>query len=264
MIERPLILITNDDGVHAAGIKHLWQAVQGIADLVVVAPAGEQSAVSLSITVRNPLHIAKVEWNTLQATTWSVNGTPADCVKLALSVILPRRPQLILSGINRGTNAGRNVLYSGTVAAVMEGVMQGIPGIAFSLGDYFNPAYGSVESFIPLIVDYALKHPLPEGTFLNVNFPKSECGPIKGIRLTTQGKEYWVENPVERHHPAEHLPYYWLGSKIAEFDEQSDSDIAWLKKGYVAAVPIHIGDLTSHKHIASERQNFESFVNPIL
>ncbi|CUI16957.1 5'-nucleotidase [Candidatus Protochlamydia naegleriophila] len=261
MTERPFILITNDDGVHATGIKHLWQAVQGMADLAVVAPAGEQSAVSLSITVRHPLHIAKVEWATLQASTWSVNGTPADCVKLALNVILPRRPQLILSGINRGTNAGRNVLYSGTVAAVMEGVMHGIPGIAFSLGDYFNPTFGHVESFIALIVDYALKHPLPDGTFLNVNFPKSECGPIKGVRLTNQGKEYWAENPEERHHPAENHPYYWLGSKLAQFDEQTDCDITWLKKGYATAVPIQIGDLTSHKHIAAEKQNFESFVN---
>lgn len=261
MNERPLILITNDDGIYAPGIKHLWKSVQGLADLAVVAPAGEQSAVSLSITIRHPLRIEKVEWTAPHTDVWSVNGTPADCVKLALSVILPRPPQLILSGINRGTNAGRNVLYSGTVAAIIEGIMHGIPGIAFSLGDYFNPSYQEVEAFIPSIVRYVFNHPLPEGTFLNVNFPQKTPNGFRGIRLTRQGKQYWAENPEQRQHPAENMPYYWLGSRLAEFDEHPDCDVAWLKKGYATAVPIHIGDLTCHQHLENERDLFENFVN---
>src|ERR1700722_13841399 len=123
MTNQPYILVTNDDGVYAPGIKHLWKSLNQIADVVVVAPASEQSAVSLSITIRHPLRIEKIDWPLHgNAKVWSINGTPADCVKLALSVILPHPPQLIVSGINRGNNAGRNVLYSGTVAAVIEGV----------------------------------------------------------------------------------------------------------------------------------------------
>ncbi|SPJ31725.1 unnamed protein product [Candidatus Protochlamydia amoebophila UWE25] len=261
MSSKPLILVTNDDGVHAKGIRHLWQSIQDLADLIIVAPQQEQSAVSLSITVRRPLHIEKVDWLNAQADVWSVNGTPADCVKLALNVVLPKRPQLIVSGINRGTNAGRNIFYSGTVAAIMEGVMQGIPGIAFSYGDYFNPSYHLIESFIPGIVNYALQNAMQEGTFLNVNFPKTEHGPIKGIRLTTQGKEYWAENPEKRQHPAEQNSYYWLGSKLAEYDEREDSDIFLLRKGFATVVPLHIGDLTNHSHLLKEKLAFETFVN---
>lgn len=263
MTKRPFILVTNDDGVYAPGIKHLWQALSEIADICVVAPASEQSAVSLSITVRHPLRIEKIDWPFVDANVWSVNGTPADCVKLALNVILPQTPQLIVSGINRGSNAGRNVLYSGTVAAVIEGIMHDIPGLAFSAADYFNPDYGKVKHYIPSFIHYLLKHPLPEGTFLNVNFPKHTEKGIKGIRFTKQGKEYWAENPEQREHPAEGIPYYWLGSKLAQFDEDGDSDIVLLREGYATAVPIHIRDLTHHSQVEECRNKFENFVNDI-
>lgn len=262
MTKRPLILITNDDGVYAPGIRHLWKAMQGTElDVVVVAPASEQSAVSLSITTREPLRIEKIEWPSIEGNIWSVNGTPADCVKLALNVILTDRPQLIVSGINRGSNAGRNVFYSGTVAAVIEGVMNNIPGIAFSIGDYVNPAYGATESYISSIVHYALNHPLPAGTLLNVNFPKQMNKEFKGIRFARQGKEYWKENPEQRQHPAEGHLYYWLGSELAQFEEEKDSDIICLRNGYATAVPLHIGDLTNYYHLEEHRQTFESLVN---
>lgn len=264
MTTRPLILVTNDDGVHAPGIKHLWKALLTFADLIVVAPANEQSAVSLSITVRHPLRIERIEWPFDNSQVWSVNGTPADCVKMALNVILPRPPLLIVSGINRGTNAGRNVLYSGTIAAVIEGIMHEIPGIAFSVTDYINPVYGHAESIIPTIIHYVLEHPLPTGTFLNVNFPSEMGQRPKGIRFTRQGKEFIAENPEQREHPAEGNPYYWLGAKLAQFQEELDSDIAWLRKGYVTAVPIHINDLTHHLHLEQHRHKFETFVNQIL
>ena len=196
MMTRPTILVTNDDGIYAPGIKHLWKVLSQIADVVVVAPASEQSAVSLSITVRHPLRIEKVNWAWApEAQAWSVTGTPADSVKLALNMILPQSPQLIVSGINRGSNAGRNILYSGTVAAVIEGVLHGIPGIAFSIADYANPDYEGVEQYIPSMIQYLLKHPLPAGTFLNVNFPKYTGTQMKGIRFTKQGLAYWAENP---------------------------------------------------------------------
>ena len=261
-MHRPRILITNDDGIYAPGIKHLWKTLSPIADVTVVAPASEQSAVSLSITIRHPLRIEKVIWPGVSSSSlWSINGTPADCVKLALSVILPSPPQLIVSGINRGSNAGRNVLYSGTVAGVVEGVLHDIPGIAFSMAEFFNPNYEDAEKHIPSIVEYLLKNPLPKGTFLNVNFPKELSEETKGIRLTKQGLEYWLENPEQRKHPAEGSSYYWLGAKLAQFNENHDCDITLLNEGYITAVPIQISDLTHHAIVEERRNAFEGFVN---
>lgn len=259
---RPYILITNDDGVYAPGIKQLWKALSPHADLVVVAPSSEQSAVSLSITIRHPLGIKKEEWPLAKDTPiWSINGTPADCVKLALSVILPKPPQLIVSGINRGSNAGRNVLYSGTVAGVIEGVMHNIPGIAFSVSDYINPDYESVEGYILPIIKYVLDNPLPFGTLFNVNFPKNLKEEIKGIRLATQGKEYWTEDPEHREHPMEKNSYYWLGAKLAQFNEEADSDISLLNQGFATVVPILISDLTHQRYVLDQKEKFEIAVN---
>lgn len=259
MSRRPKILVTNDDGIHAPGIRHLWSALKDIADLTIVAPASEQSAVGLSITVRNPLRIHAVDWPENTA-AWSITGTPADCVKMGVKIILKEKPDLIVSGINRGSNAGRNVMYSGTVGGTIEGIIQGIPGIAFSCLDYFDTDYKKVETFIPHLVDYVLKHPLPTGTLLNVNFP-SNHHEIKGIKLTRQGKEFWAEDPHERNHPAEGHSYYWLGAKLQQFEEHEDSDILWLSRGYIAAVPVHVGELTDHNHLYNTREHFEGILN---
>lgn len=257
---KPSILITNDDGIFAPGIRHLWNAMKDIADVTIVAPQTEQSAVSLSITLRHPLRIEKISWPE-EAKVWAVSGTPADCVKMALNVILPRYPDLILSGINRGTNAGRNVLYSGTVAGVIEGLLHDVPGIAFSSGDYHIPSFEWIEQYIPSIVHYAMQNPLPSGTFLNVNFPNHSLEGLKGIQMTRQGKQFWVENPEQRSHPAEGSAYYWLGTKLAVFEEEEDSDIVWLKKGYATAAPIHIGELTDHAYLKKQKCIFEEWIN---
>lgn len=259
-MSKPKVLLTNDDGIFAPGIRHLWNAIKDLADVAVVAPAAEQSASSLSVTLRQPLRIEKVCWPGTEVNAWSVSGTPADCVKLALSVILNDSPHLILSGINQGTNAGRNVLYSGTVAGVIEGILRGIPGIAFSTGDLINPDFVRTEPYIPQIMKYVLRHPLPEGTFLNVNFPSNRCTIINGIKMSRQGKEYWAEDPECRDHPSGHS-YYWLGSKLAEYSENENSDIVLLRKGYITATPIHVGELTDHSHISLRQHVFESFVN---
>lgn len=252
------ILVTNDDGVHAPGIKHLWNALKPHADLTVVAPSFEQSSVALSITIRNPLQIENVEWaHTDTDCIWSVSGTPADCVKLALHAILKCRPDLVVSGINRGTNSGRNVLYSGTIAAAIESVFQGIPAIAFSCPDYEDPDYLNAARHIPLIVKHVIDHPLPSGTLLNVNFPEKGLGAIKGFKMTRQGKQYWGENPNKRIHPSEGHSYYWLGSKIKVGEEDEDSDISWLKRGYVTAVPVHVGNLTDYSHLETTREHFD-------
>lgn len=257
-MKKPHILITNDDGVYAPGIRHLWNAVKDICNITIVAPELEQSSSGLSVTLRRPLHIDKVEWNHPNTAAWSVSGTPSDCVKLALSVILDSPPDIILSGINRGSNAGRNVLYSGTIAAVMEGVMHNIPGIAFSTGDFYNPCFEENEKYIPSVLKYVIDHPLPAGTFFNVNFPNK--GIINGIRMTRQGKEFWAENPEKRDHPTGNA-YYWLGSRLAKFQEEEDCDIAWLEKNYATVVPIHIGELTDLEHIRKQKKHFEILVN---
>jgi 5'-nucleotidase len=260
MKNRPHILITNDDGVHAPGIRHLWEALSSLADLTVVAPLSEQSATSLSITLRNPLKLEKIDWQN-GADVWAVNGTPSDCVKLGMNVVFEKEPDLIVSGINRGNNAGRNVLYSGTVAGAIEGVLHGVPAIAFSCHDYWDTDYSMTDRHVPKIVRHIIEHPLPYGTLLNVNFPSKELKAIKGYKLTRQGMEYWKEDPTERHHPAERHAYYWLGAKLAEFEEQDDSDVVWLKKGYITAVPIHINELTDHNHLKSHRSRFEALLS---
>lgn len=253
---RPQILITNDDGVHASGIKHLWKALQNHADVHVVAPMTEQSGSGVAITFRSPLRMEKVFWDT-HSLAWSVNGTPADCVKLGLNILLKKKPDLVVSGINRGSNAGRNVLYSGTVGGAIEGVLQGIPALAFSCLDYIEPDFELASQYIPAIVKRVLEHPLPRGTLLNVNFPPKEAKEIKGLKLTKQGKEFWAEDLITREHPAEGHDYYWLGAKRALYEEEEDCDISWLQQGYIAAVPIHIDQLTDHHYLQSKKSHFE-------
>lgn len=250
------ILITNDDGIYAPGIRHLWRALAEIADITVCAPIVEQSACGLSITIRNPLQINEAHWGE-GIRAWSVNGTPADCVKIALHALMDEPPDLVVSGINRGTNAGRNLLYSGTVAGAVEAVLHDLPAIAFSCCDFYKPNYTIAEKFVPMIVDYAMKNPLGKGNLLNVNFPDLESGVVHGFKLARQGKEYWAEDPDERNHPVEGHSYYWLGGKHLPFDEHEDSDVVWLKKGYITVVPIQISELTDLKALEEQREAFE-------
>lgn len=262
MTSRPFILITNDDGITAPGIRHLFNALKKDADLIVVAPSHERSACGMSTTLRDPLKIEKVVWGE-DGEAFSISGTPADCVKLALSVISQRKPDIIVSGVNRGSNAGRNVLYSGTISAVIEGVLRDVPGIAFSCYDFQDPIYAMTEKYIPQLVNYVLSHKLPEGTLLNVNFPSKTFEKFLGIKMVRQGKEYWIENPDHRSHPGEGHSYWWLGSKIAEYEEHEESDIMWLKKGYITAVPVYVGELT-HNVVLEERKHlFEKFFQEI-
>ncbi len=256
-MKKPHILITNDDGIQTPGIYHLWNALKDFYNVTITAPAHEQSGVGLCVSCHTPLNLVKVNWP-LEARAYSVNGTPADCVKLALAYVMESPPDLIVSGINRGANSGRNVLYSGTVGGVIEGVMHDIPGIAFSCYDFENPNYAEAERHILKVVRHVLDHPMPEGTFLNVNFPSSSHGPIKGFKFTRQGKQYWGENPDKRKHPGMEREYYWIGVKLKEYLEHQDSDVAWLQKGYMTAVPIHVGELTDHEHLADKRDHFEN------
>lgn len=257
MKNKPHILITNDDGIHSPGIFHLWNALKDSFNLSITAPAHEQSGVGLCVTCHSPLSLVKVKWPE-ETKAYSVNGTPADCVKLALKYVMENPPVLVVSGINKGANSGRNVLYSGTVGGVIEGVMHEIPGIAFSCYEIENTNFAEAEKHVLKVVNHVLDHPMPAGTFLNVNFPPAGHGPIKGFKFTRQGKHFWGENPDKRTHPGMEKEYYWIGVKLKEFIEHQDSDVAWLQKGYMTAVPIHVGELTDHQHLEEKKSHFES------
>ncbi|MFI5334787.1 MAG: 5'/3'-nucleotidase SurE, partial [Chlamydiales bacterium] len=217
MQKKPHVLITNDDGIDAIGIKYLWQALVKDFTISIVAPTTEKSGSGLAITLRDPLHIQEVPWEK-GTHAWRVSGTPADCIRMGMRVLLDSPPDLIVSGINRGSNAGRNVLYSGTVGGVIEGVLRNVPGIAFSCDNYDHPDYATAEKHVLPIVRYMLDHPLPRGTLLNVNVPTSPK--ILGVKLASQGRSYWIENPDERVHP-EGRPYYWLGGKWEDHQEET-------------------------------------------
>lgn len=253
---RPHILITNDDGIHAPGIKHLWKGLSPYFDLSVVAPATEQSGVGLGITTRQPIRMEHLDWEG-HPRAWSVNGTPADCVKMALGVILAENPPcLVVSGMNRGSNAGGNALYSGTVGGVIEGLMHGIPGIAFSCYDFFDPDYAEGEKHAAKIVQHVLKNPLPHGTLLNVTFPEKQYCPVKGFKMTRQGKEVLIGDLHKREHPVGQHPYYWLGYKLRTGEEAENSEITWLQKGYCTASPLHVHELTDHSYIKATEHHF--------
>ena len=245
------ILITNDDGFDAPGIFHLRKALEGFFEVWMVAPKNEQSAKGLSLTIDSPLKVKKLSLEK----TFVVNGTPADCVKLGLSRLMDSPPDLIVSGINCGSNAGRNVLYSGTVGGVIEGVFRGIPGIAFSCSDHNEPAFEKAEPFILPIVNFVLDHCLPRGTLLNVNFPSPRVG-IKGIRMARQGRGYAIEDPDLRQHPSG-ADYYWLGFKILDFEEHPESDVAILQEGYVSVAPVHIDELTDEAYLKKTKESFD-------
>lgn len=249
-MKKPYLLITNDDGINAPGIKHLWQAVHAYADTAIVAPHHEKSGSGLSITWTKPLHLRPCPWDQ-NVPAWSINGTPADCIKMALAVLLEQKPDMIISGVNCGSNSGRTVLYSGTVGGVIEGVLKGIPGIAFSFSDATVPPLSVTEKYIFPIIRYFLQNPLPPGTLLNVNFPFKCQEKILGVRIAKQGKSYWKEAPDRRIHP-EGAPYYWLGGSWGPVSEDPDSDVALLEQGYIAIAPIQVGELTC-------KETFEKF-----
>jgi len=261
MSEKPFILLSNDDGIRAPGIKHLWSVLHEHYDIAIVAPHREKSGTGLATSMLRPLHIFEEKWEN-NTPAWKVTGTPTDSIKLALSVILDRKPDMIVSGINRGSNAGRNVLYSGTVACVIESVLRNIPGIAFSCYDLDNPNYEETKSYVPHIVDHFLKNPLPSGTLLNVTFPQKDLE-IKGFKMARQGKGRWFETPDERKHPKGHL-YYWLGGKLEFNDaENQDTDTYLLNEGYITAAPIKVSELTDRHFLEAQKDDFESIFENI-
>jgi 5'-nucleotidase len=268
MVKKNKILLTNDDGIAAPGLLSLWKAVEGFSDTVVVAPDSNFSGAGVGITLKKPLRLSAVPWGKGENTSvaWSVNGKPADCVKLGVSVVLQENPDLIISGINDQSNLGRTVFYSGTVGGVIEGALKGIPGIAFSYycGDFgVDPDDRVVKEYVAAIVQHVLHHPLPFGTILNVNFPDLSKI-VRGIKLARQGLGYWSDNLEKRIHPNGNTPYFWLGEKWHYHEESLDSDVALLQKGYITAVPLCVKELTCENMMRDHKESFETKLNDIF
>jgi 5'/3'-nucleotidase len=248
MQKKPLILITNDDGITAPGIRTLIKVMNTIGDVVVVAPDSPQSGMGHAITVDATLHCNQEHIDDGPQTEYSTSGTPADCIKLAVHEILDRTPDLCVSGINHGSNSSINVIYSGTMSAAIEAGIEGIPAIGFSLLDYdWEANFEPTEDFIKTITQNVLKNGLPKGIVLNVNFPKLEKQDIKGIKICRQAKANWVEEFDKRKNP-HGKDYYWLTGKFVNLDKGEDTDEWALHHGYVSVVPIQF-DLTAHHFI---------------
>ena len=248
MEEKPLILVTNDDGITAPGIKSLIDAVQEFGELMIVAPDKPQSGMGHAITVNEPLFLTESAYHSNHK-AYTTSGTPVDCVKLALHVLQGRKPDLIVSGINHGSNASTNVLYSGTMSAAIEGCLDEIPAIGFSLMDFAHDAdFSGAEVAVRKIVGEALKNNLPKDVCLNVNVPKIDAAEIKGYRICRQARAFWADGFEERITPLG-KKYYWLTGEFENYDEGEDTDLWALQNGYVSIVPTQF-DMTAHQSIA--------------
>lgn len=245
MPKKPLILVTNDDGITAPGIRTLIEVMKTVGDVVVVAPDSPQSAMGHAITVNSTLFVEKVKVDKGNQLEYSCSGTPADCVKLAVDQILERKPDLCVSGINHGSNSSINVIYSGTMSAAIEAGIEGIPAIGFSLLDYsWNANFEATKSFVKKITENVLKEGLPKNVVLNVNFPKLSKQELKGIKICRQARASWQEEFDKRTNPQGRV-YYWLTGKFVNLDHGEDTDEWALKNGYVSVVPVQF-DLTAH------------------
>jgi len=248
MADRPLILVTNDDGITAPGLRKLIAVMKTLGDVVVVAPDSPQSGMGHAVTINSTLYVEKVTIDDGDQDEYSCSGTPADCVKLAVREVLKRKPDLCVSGINHGSNSSINVIYSGTMSAALEAGIEGIPAIGFSLLDYnWNANFNHSASFVKTIAKNVLEHGLPDGVVLNVNLPNTERSEIKGIKICRQAKANWVEEFDKRTNPMGR-EYYWLAGKFVNLDHGEDTDEWALANNYVSVVPVQF-DLTAHHAI---------------
>ena len=241
---KPLILVTNDDGIMAPGLRALTETMLQIGEVVVVAPDKPQSGMGHAITVFTPLRFFHIT-GTNGYLEYTCNGTPVDCVKLAIDKILKRKPDLLVSGINHGSNATINVIYSGTMSAALEGAIEQIPSIGFSFLDNSLEADMTIaKKYATIISKQVLKNGLPDGTCINVNIPAVKESKIKGIKICRQAKAYWSDEYYEREDP-NHRKYYWLTGVLENHDTGKDTDEWALKNNYVSIVPVQ-ADLTAH------------------
>ena len=259
MTKRPLILVTNDDGITAPGIRALIEVMKTLGDVVVVAPDSPQSGMGHAITLNSTLHIDEIKITEGDQKEFSCSGTPADCVKIAVNEILNRRPDLCVSGINHGSNSSINVIYSGTMSAAIEAGIEGIPAIGFSNLSYeWNTNFEASKLYVKSIAQNVLNNGLAEGVVLNVNIPDLESKDIKGVKICRQAKANWKEEFDKRKTP-QGKDYYWLTGKFENYDKGEDTDEWALKNGYVSVVPVQF-DLTAH-HCIQQLNTWEFYNN---
>ncbi|MDA0986442.1 MAG: 5'/3'-nucleotidase SurE [Bacteroidetes bacterium] len=245
-MQKKLILITNDDGIFSPGILALAEELQTIADIIVVAPNKQQSAVGHAITITTAIHKQEVELSN-KIKGIAVDGTPADCVKLAVRTILPKKPDLIVSGINHGHNTAVSIMYSGTVSAATEGVILEIPSIAISVTTFEDTDFLPAAVIAKKVSEIVLQKSLPEGMLLNINVPAIPLNEIKGIEITHQGKSVW-DDFFEKRLDSEGKEYFWLKGNLNIKDKNIDSDQGAILNNYVSITPIQF-DLTDYKRI---------------
>ena len=237
------VLLSNDDGIQSPGLHALVRALKGWAEIWVVAPDREQSAVGHAITLADPIRL--YPWQLEGADhTWAISGFPADCVKLALTELMPDRPDMVISGINRGENTGISVIYSGTVSAATEGTINDIPSIAVSLASFTSMRFDDAGKIARHVAELVIERHLPADTFLNVNVPALPLSQIKGFRVVRQGRARFQETFLKRADPRGRT-YYWMdGDKVPLTETETDGTA--LHEGYVTITPIQL-DFTHHK-----------------
>lgn len=254
---KPLILITNDDGINATGIARLAEYMSELGDVVVVAPDQLRSGQGHAITIETPLKYRRLN-NNGNYPVYICNGTPVDSVKIAKSYILERNPDILVSGINHGSNSSVNIIYSGTIAAVLEGAMAGIPSVGYSLLSIADDA--DFEPTRPFVINLArrvLDEGLPDGVALNVNFPNTQEQTIHGIKICRQAKAFWEEDFELREDPHQR-EYFWMKGQFRDVDQGRDTDEWALKNGYASVVPVQY-DFTAH-HVLNDLKNWEENV----
>lgn len=250
---RPLILITNDDGIYAPGIRALIETMSQLGDICVVAPDSPQSGMGHAITINDAIYCNEIQNSKATFGEYSCSGTPVDCVKIAVNEILHRKPDLCVSGINHGSNSSINVIYSGTMSAAVEAGTLGIPAIGFSLMDFsmeanFNPS----KKYVKKITQEVLKNGLPKGVVLNVNIPKLGENEIRGVKVCRQANAHWIGIFDKRTNPLGR-DYYWMTGELINMDNSNDTDEWALKEGYISVVPVQY-DLTAHHAIEGLKQ----------
>jgi 5'-nucleotidase len=244
-MDKPLILVTNDDGIAAPGMRALIDVAKEFGEVIVVAPDKAQSGMGHAITINNTIRLNEVKIDA-DIKEWSCTGTPVDCVKLAVNMILHRKPDLLLSGINHGPNSSISVIYSGTMSAAVEGAIEGIPSIGFSLYDYsVNADFTLAKSVVRKMIDNVLKNGLPQGICLNVNIPMIGLNEFKGIKVCRQSKAIWDEEFDERKDPSGNK-YYWMAGSLRNQDQGDDTDEHALKNHFASVVPVQF-DLTAYQ-----------------
>jgi len=246
-MKQPLILVVNDDGITAPGIKALIEVAEKFGEVVIVAPDSPQSGMGHAITINKPLrlHESKIFPKTR---AYECSGTPVDCVKIAVDKVIKRKPDLCVSGINHGSNSAISVIYSGTMSVAMEASMEGIPSIGFSLLDYaWEADFSEAKIYIETIIKQVLDNKLEKNTLLNVNIPAVSAEKIKGIKVCRQANARWKEKFDERIDPFQRT-YYWLTGELVNYDEGEDTDVWALANNYVSVVPVQY-DLTAYEGI---------------